>query len=375
MKKTQEEQPQKGKEHRLASLPDFFMRESGCLHGFSLRAFLCLFVAIFFLLQPAPLPAVSPLAMRVDVQPSAITPEGTMMTIEVQLAPQDRGRIGDQARMRIKLNQGSKALVHILQDVDFDNRGMTRMEYLWPPGSYELLLTIESLRGTATGLWVGPVVIPESLDQTPAAPPAEPKVEEPKTETKTPVQSSLADAASAAVAAAPVVASAPPSAKAPVAETKKTVATQTPRNSGPVYALVLDIDSSDLELADRAAELRASIDRRFEDATPIIIQGGDSNPTVAISRALKVLEFEPETKGIIVLTDARRKASHSQWKTIVASVQSSKIPIFVIGLWNDEFNPGTRKQFKRLATDSGGRSYVLQPAESPARALEMVESQ
>jgi hypothetical protein len=84
--------------------------------------------------------------------------------------------------------------------------------------------------------------------------------------------------------------------------------------------------------------------------------------------------LNPESKAIIVLTGARRKSSRSEWKTIAASVQYGGVPIFVIGLWNDEFNPGTRKQYKRLATDSGGRSYVLQPAESPARALEMLES-
>jgi len=367
--------------------------------------------------------------MRVDVQPTAISAGGTVMTVEVQLAPQDRGRIGNQARIRIKLNQGSKTLAHILQDVDFDNQGMTRMEYTWPPGSYELTLTIESLRGTALGLWVGQIDIPANLDQAPNPPPAEPKVEEPKTETNTPAVGSAPEAVTAATV--PVVASAPPPPKNPVTATEgaaaatpppqapvqasetipenpepstATPATEPPPTaasaaepapipeakdeipppqpvaaitasaSGPVYALVLDIDSSDIELTDRAAELRASIDRRIENLTPVIIQGGDSNPALTLGRALETLRLNPESKAIIVLTDARRKSSRSEWKTIDTSVQNAGVPIFVIGLWNSEFNPGTRKQFKRLATDSGGRSYVLQPAESPARALEMMES-
>ncbi len=399
--------------------------------GFSFCAFLCLFVAIFFLLQLAPLSAASALAMRVDVQPTAIVADGTVMTVEVQLAPSDRGRIGRQARMRVKLTQGTKTTAHILQDVDFDDQGMTRMEYTWPPGSYELSLTVESLRGTAQGLWVGHVDVPESLDQPPTSAPPEPKVETPRAETGAPAATPLPEAGAAALAAAPVVATAGPQPKSPATATEKAavtappkpapilptetipptpepsvptlaadpspmatpaaeptpipqakdevpppqpVAAKTPKASGPVYALILDIDPSDIEIADRTASLRASINRRAENVTPIIIQAGDSDPTLAVRRALDILRPHPESKAIVVITDVRRKASRSEWKKTAASVQSAEIPIFVIGLWNDEFDPGTRKQFKRLATDSGGRSYLLQPSESPARALEMLDS-
>ncbi len=408
--------------------------------GFSFCAFLCLFVAIFFLLQPAPLSAASPLAMRVDVQPAAVTADGTVMTIEVQLAPQDRGRIGRQARMRVKLNRGAKTLHHILSDIDFDTEGTTRVEYTWPPGSYELTLTIESLRGGAQGLWAGQVDVPESLDRAPAPAPPEPKVETPAEGPSAPSTTS-SPVATAAVTAAPVVAPAPPPTESPATATEKAapaastaptatdsavpepsppqasattpstpeppdpvpaaapspapapaaeptqlpqvrdevpapqpVATPAPRADSPVYALVLDIDSSDFEIADRAADLEAAIGRRVENVTPIIIKAGDSNPTLAISRALDLLRPHSEARFITVITDVRRKASRSEWKKAAASVQDAGIPVFVIALWNDRFNPGTRKQFKRLTTDSGGRSYLLQPSESPARALEMFES-
>lgn len=386
-------------------------------------------LSFFLTLAALPLSAASPLAMRVDVKTTAITTDGTVMTIEVQLAPQDRGRIGHQARMRVKLNRGSKTLAHILQDVDFDDQGMTRMEHTWPPGSYELVLTIEGLRGATHGLWVGDIDIPKSLDQVPTSELPESKVETPRTEAPAPPLTSQPEAV--AVAAAPIAASAPSPPKIPVtanetaAETApptpapkqapestpqppdpvaptqaaepspsemasavpapvpeiqdqvpppQPVAAPSPRTSGPVYALVLDIERSDIEIADRTADLKASIDRRIEDVAPIILQGGDSNPTLAITRALDTLQPYPEARAIIVITDVRRKASRSQWKTISAAVQGAKIPIFVIGLWNDAFDPGTRKQFKGLATDSGGRSYVLQPAESPSRALEMLDS-
>jgi len=334
-------------------------------------------VAIFFLLQPAPLSAASPLAMRVDVQPTAIAAEGTVMTVEVQLAPSDRGRIGRQARLRVKLTQGTKTTAHILQDIDFDDQGKTRMEYTWPPGRYELGLTVEGLRGTAQGLWVGHIEIPESLDQAPTPPPAEPTVEAPIAEIDAPSVTSGPEAV--APAAAPVVVSAPPPPKSPGTATETAAETASPvttpvQASSPVYALVLDIDPSDIELAERAADLRSSIDRRFEKLTPIVIQAGDSSPTMALNRALAVLQPASDSRAIIVISDVRRKASRSEWKKITASVQDTKIPVFVIGLWNDEFDPGTRKQFKRLATDSGGRSYLLQPAESPVRALEMLDS-
>ncbi len=391
------------------------------LHRANLR---CALSAIL-ILGAFPLWAASPLAMRVDVRPTAIVPEGTVMTVEVQVAPQDRGRTGHQARMRIRLNQGTKTLVHILSDIDFDAEGMTRVEYTWPPGSYELTLTVESLRGTALGLWNSKVDVPDTLDQIPAstAPKTEPPTEtSPGPITPPPQAAAVAPAVvatarpqpkspattiekatvSAPPKAAPILppeatpptpepsvpipAADPPPLAAPAAEPTpipredhevppmQPVAAPAPRADGPVYALVLDIDSSDMEIVDRAAELRTSIDRRIENASPIIIQAGDSDPTLAVKRALDILRPHPETRAIIVISDVRRKASRSQWKATVASVQSADLPVFVIGLWNDDFDAGTRKHFKRLATDSGGRSYLLQPSESPTRALEMLDS-
>ena len=393
------------------------------------RAGIRFLLSVLLILAALPLWADSPLAMRVDVQPTAIAADGTVMTVEVQLAPSDRGRIGRQARMRVKLTQGTKTTAHILQDIDFDDQGMTRMEYTWPPGSYEFSLTVESQRGTEQGLWVGRIEVPESLDKAPTTAAPEPKVETPRAETSAPGAIPLPDAAG--VAAAPVVALVEPHPKPPATAIEKAapaappepapnlptevipptpessvpppaadpspkatpaaepaiiprpyvrmtppqpLAAETPRTSDPVYALVLDIDPSDIEIGDRAAELRASIDRRLRATTPIVIQSGDSNPAQTLGRALEAVQANPESQAIVVITDARRKASRSEWKKTTASVQNAGIPIFVIGLWNDEFDPGVRKKLKLLATDSGGRSYVLQPAESPARALEMLDS-
>lgn len=389
------------------------------------------------ILTTLPAFASSPLAMRVDVQPTAIAADGTVTTLEVQLAPSDRGRIGRQARLRIKLFLGTKPVVHILQDIDFDDQGSSRVEHTWPPGTYRLSLTIEGLRGTTQGFWEGEIQIPENLNPAPAPAPAPaPETIEPQSQPSVrsenpPTPPPPPEAVAPIATTAPVVTSrkveenkptptaettnavsppgevptttpkstpvaaeppppipatepitvaapaaqptpAPPATASPPIPTPRPVATSPPDPSGPVYALVLDIDPSDFEVSDRAAGLRASIDHNTVNVAPLVVQPGDPDPTVAIGRALKILRPTSEPQAIVVLSDVRRKAPRSKWKEIEALVQASGLPVFVIGLWNDQSHPGTRKQFKNLATGSGGRSYQLQPSESPARVLEML---
>jgi hypothetical protein len=373
------------------------------------------------ILAALPLWAAAPLAMRVDVRPTAIIADGTEMTLEVQVAPQDRSRIGRQARMRVKLDRHSKTVVHVLSDIDFDTNGITRKKFTWPPGAYELTLTIENLHGAELGLWVHSIEVPESLNQVSASKQPKPTEEsttvEPDTTPPPPKTQSTTLTGGAAggvtqepakIPEKPRTTTAPLEQKhipavetlSPVPEhlgqtpaidpslgmapnTEPTLAAQATDDapverpviqpSGPVFALVLDIDPADAEIADRTADLRGAIERRLGDLTAVIIQPGASDPTLGINQGLEILRSLSDARAIVLITDGRRTASRSDWKNSAASTLSAGIPIFVFGLWNDQFDPGTRRQLSRLAEKNGGRSYVLQPAESPARALAMLE--
>jgi len=373
------------------------------------------------ILAALPLWAATPLAMRVDVRPTAITADGTEMTLKVQVAPQDRGRIGRQARMRVKLDRHSKTIAHILSDIDFDTNGTARKEFTWPPGTYELTLTIESLHGATQGLWAHSIEVPESLDQIPISKKPKPTEETttaepdatpppPKTQptalaggaaavaTQTPTKNPEGPGTTTAPleqkhipavetlspvpehpeqtpAIDPSLGMAPDTEPTPAAHATDDAPVERPvvQPSGPVFALVLDIDPVDAEIADRTADLRGAIERRLGDLTPVIIQPGTSDPTLGINQVLDVLKLQSDARAIVLITDGRRTSSRSDWKNCAASTRNAGIPVFVFGLWNDQFDPGTRRQLSRLAKKSGGRSYVLQPAESPARALAMLE--
>ena len=138
-----------------------------------------------------------PVALRVET--AAVRPEGdaTIVSITVQAAPEDRARLGRDVWVQGELLRRGERVNRVARAVDLDERGQAAFEVAWPPGDYELRVSIEAVSGKAAGVWVGRLVVPVL---TAAAPP-------PPASTVPPP--APAAAAATRVAASPVVAPTP----------------------------------------------------------------------------------------------------------------------------------------------------------------------
>ena len=166
-------------------------------------------LAVFSLLGVSWVAAQTPVAMRVEIEPLGAVGEDTRVAVVVQIAPEDRARIGHSAMMRTDLSGADQPDQGQLWAVRVESDGSARIEVVWPPGEHDLRVDIESPSGQESGLWVGRVRIPRYGPQgsteavVPASPTPEPE----------PIIEPEAAAAAAAIAAAPTRALPPPPAK------------------------------------------------------------------------------------------------------------------------------------------------------------------
>jgi hypothetical protein len=119
----------------------------------------CLLVAL--IVVAAPLSAAEPVAVRVDVEPLDAHADGTRVAVSVHVSPEDRGRIGVNAMVRIELDGEAPPGQSPLWALRMDD-GIGRIETVWPAGEHQLRVEISSPSGRDSGLWVGTVRVPES---------------------------------------------------------------------------------------------------------------------------------------------------------------------------------------------------------------------
>lgn len=114
---------------------------------------LCLAAAI-------PLAAADPpLAMAVESQALGRGAEGTVMGVGVQLAPEDVERAGDRVRVVITLLHDNEVKLRQSAVVELQPDGSLMLFQEWPLGSWELRVSVASLEGTASGVWIGDVEV------------------------------------------------------------------------------------------------------------------------------------------------------------------------------------------------------------------------
>ncbi len=104
--------------------------------------------------------AQSPVAMRVEVEEAGPADGGRQMEVRLQVSPEDRGRIGDNAMVRIELDGEAPPGQSPLWAVRLGADGSAVIDTVWPPGEHDLRVTIESPGRRHTGLWVGRVRVP-----------------------------------------------------------------------------------------------------------------------------------------------------------------------------------------------------------------------
>jgi hypothetical protein len=118
---------------------------------------LCLLIAV-----AAVLPALAePLAVRVEVEVLGPASGGARVAVIVQVSPEDRGRIGANAMLRIELDGEAPPGQSPMWAVRIEDDGSARIETVWPSGEHELQVRISSPSGRDSGLWVGEVRIPD----------------------------------------------------------------------------------------------------------------------------------------------------------------------------------------------------------------------
>jgi hypothetical protein len=104
--------------------------------------------------------ATAPVAMRVEVEPLGPSGDKTEVALTVLVSPEDRGRVGADAIIRIELDGGKVSSGSPMRAVKLEN-GSTRVVLEWPPGEHDLRVQIEDPSKEDTGIWVGRVRIPD----------------------------------------------------------------------------------------------------------------------------------------------------------------------------------------------------------------------
>jgi Ca-activated chloride channel family protein len=102
-----------------------------------------------------------PLGLRVEVQPLGKGPQGTVVGIALQVAPEDLARAGQRLRVAVTLVRGGKVVDTGEAVVSLEEDGSALLYRDWPPGDGEVRVAVTSLDGNASGGWIGKVIVPQ----------------------------------------------------------------------------------------------------------------------------------------------------------------------------------------------------------------------
>ena len=111
--------------------------------------------ALMMVLMVAAIPGnaqVTPLALSASVEALGRGADGTVMGIVFQLAPEDRERAGERVRVVTTLRVGEEIADRQSAVVVIEPDGSAMIYRDWDPGSYDLVINIANLNGTATGV-------------------------------------------------------------------------------------------------------------------------------------------------------------------------------------------------------------------------------
>ena len=155
-------------------------------------------------------------ALRVELEPLRASGGETLVAVTVQVAPEDRARVGRGAWLELELRRGERSLARLARAVELDEQGRARVEAAWPAGEAQLVVEVRGAAGDARGRWVDRVVVP-ALEAEPTPPPT-PTVAPAPTPVAPPLETPPPPTRREPAAAPPVPVPAPaPATAAPVA--------------------------------------------------------------------------------------------------------------------------------------------------------------
>lgn len=103
-----------------------------------------------------------PVALSVDVETLGYGAEGTVVGVVVQVAPEDRGRLGDRARVVTTLTRDGDVIDRRTAVVEIEADGTAMLYKEWPPGDYRLIVELDAVDRDAGGIWLGDVTVETS---------------------------------------------------------------------------------------------------------------------------------------------------------------------------------------------------------------------
>ena len=90
--------------------------------------------------------------------------EGTVVGVVAQIAPEDRDRVGERVRVVLTLVDDGDIVDRHAAVVLLEDDGSVMLYREWPVGSHELQVTLTSLDGDSTGVWIGDIHVPEATE-------------------------------------------------------------------------------------------------------------------------------------------------------------------------------------------------------------------
>jgi len=124
------------------------------------------------------LAAVRPLAVRVTIEPVRATEDGTLMSVSIAVAPEDRGALGRDVMVWAEVARRGDEAVRKGWALKVDDPARPLMvEAVWPPGEVAVRIDLDAVGGGGHAVWWGEVVVPDLATTVPKAEPAEAEVE------------------------------------------------------------------------------------------------------------------------------------------------------------------------------------------------------
>jgi Ca-activated chloride channel family protein len=110
-----------------------------------------------------------PLALIVEAEGLGRGVDGTVFGVVVQVAPEDRDRLGERARLVVTLIEGEDIRDRHTTVIPMADDGSAILYREWPPGKYELRVGLAAMDGGASGVWIGLIEVAD-MDEPFSAP-------------------------------------------------------------------------------------------------------------------------------------------------------------------------------------------------------------
>lgn len=98
-----------------------------------------------------------PIALSVEAETLGRGIEGTVVGVVIQVAPEDRKRLGSRIRLITTLSRDGDIIDRQSAVATLESDGTAMLYKEWPVGVYQLSVELKSMDGPVSGIWIGEV--------------------------------------------------------------------------------------------------------------------------------------------------------------------------------------------------------------------------